>query len=149
VGGGTLLGLARHMLGVTRLETLEELAAQGDRSRVDLTVGDITGGSVGIVPASATASNFGKIRSDPTSADKALALMNMVAEVILTISLMAARACRQRTIVLTGKLTRIQPVCSRFTSVRVRSGPCFVVPPHAAYTTAIGAARVLQKRRRS
>jgi type II pantothenate kinase len=59
------------------------MAMNGDLTRVDLTVGDIAGGPVGIVPASATASNFGKVRSDPTPADKAAALVNMVAEGVI------------------------------------------------------------------
>lgn len=143
VGGGTLLGLARHLLGVTGLDTLESMAAQGDLSRVDLTVGDIAGGPVGIVSASATASNFGKVRADPTPSDKALALVNMVAEVTFTISLMAARACQHHEIVLTGKLTRVKLLRERLEAVRLRGRENFLIPPYAEYATAIGAARAV------
>ncbi|MGE0820768.1 MAG: BadF/BadG/BcrA/BcrD ATPase family protein [Candidatus Binatia bacterium] len=145
IGGGTLLGLARHLLGVTRLDTVEQLAAHGDLSRVDLTVGDITGGPVGIVPASATASNFGKIRADPTQADKALALVNMVAEVTFTVSLMAARARQHQDIVLTGKLTRVKPLRDRLEAMQPRRGENLIIPPHAEYATAIGAARAVHE----
>lgn len=144
VGGGTLLGLARHLLGVSRLDTLEQLALHGDLSRVDLTVGDIAGGPVGIVPATATASNFGKVRSDPTQADKALALVNMVAEVTFTLSLMAARARQHHEIVLTGKLTRVKSLRERFEAMRPRRGESVVVPPYAEYATAIGAATAVK-----
>lgn len=143
VGGGTLLGLARHLLGVTRLDTLEQLAAHGDLSHVDLTVGDIAGGPVGIVPASATASNFGKVRADPTPADKALALVNMVAEVTFTVSLMAARARQHTDVVLTGKLTQVKPLRERIEAARPRRGENFIIPPYAEYATAIGAARAV------
>ena len=143
VGGGTLLGLARHLLGVTRLDTLEQMAAHGDLSRVDLTVGDIAGGPVGIAPASATASNFGKVRADPTPADKALALVNMVAEVTFALSFMAARARHHTDIVLTGKLTRVQLLRERLEAVRPRRGENFIIPPYAEYATAIGAARAV------
>jgi type II pantothenate kinase len=145
VGGGTLLGLARHLLGVTRLDTLEEMASHGDLSRIDLTVGDIAGGPVGIVPASATASNFGKVRSDPTPADKALALINMVAEVTFTISIMAARARHHQDIVLTGKLTRVKPLRERIEAVHTRRGENFLIPPYAEFATAIGAARAVNQ----
>lgn len=144
VGGGTLLGLARHLLGISRLDTLEQMAVQGDLSRVDLTVGDITGGPVGIVPANATASNFGKVRADPTASDKALALINMVAEVTFTISLLAARACRQQDIVLTGKLTRVRSLRERVETIRLRRGESFYIPPYAEYATAIGAAYLVK-----
>ncbi len=143
VGGGTLLGLARHLLGVTRLDTLERMAAHGDLSHVDLTVGDIAGGPVGIVPASATASNFGKVRADPTPSDKALALVNMVAEVTLTVSMMAARSRQLHDVVLTGKLTRVQLLRERIEAARPRRGENFIIPPHAEYATAIGAARTV------
>jgi len=141
IGGGTLLGLARHLLGVTRLDTLEQMAASGDLSRVDLTVGDIVGGSVGIVPATATASNFGKVRADPTQSDKALALVNLVAEVTFTVSLMAARARQHKDVVLTGKLTRVKPLRDRLEALRPRRGENVIFPPYAEYATAIGAAR--------
>jgi type II pantothenate kinase len=141
VGGGTLLGLARHLLGVTRLDTLEQMAAAGDLTRVDLTVGDIAGGPVGIVPATATASNFGKVRADPTQADKALALVNMVAEVTFTLSLMAARARQHKDVVLTGKLTRIRSLRDRVEALQPRRGENVIIPPYAEYATAIGAAR--------
>jgi type II pantothenate kinase len=141
VGGGTLLGLARHLLGVSRLDTLEQMAAIGDLTRVDLTVGDIAGGPVGIVPASATASNFGKLRSDPTPADKAAALVNMVAEVTFTVSLMAARARQHHDIVLTGKLSRVKPLRDRLEEMQPRRGENMIIPPYAEYATAIGAAR--------
>jgi type II pantothenate kinase len=141
VGGGTLLGLARHLLGLTRLDTLEQMAAAGNLSHVDLTVGDIAGGPVGIVPATATASNFGKVRADPTQADKALALINMVAEVTFTLSLMAARARQHKDVVLTGKLTRIKSLRDRIEALQPRRGENVIIPPHAEYATAIGAAR--------
>lgn len=141
VGGGTLLGLARHLLGLTRLDTLEQMAAAGDLTRVDLTVGDIAGGPVGIVPATATASNFGKVRADPTQADKALALINMVAEVTFTLSLMSARARQHKDVVLTGKLTRIKSLRDRIEALQPRRGENVIIPPHAEYATAIGAAR--------
>lgn len=140
VGGGTLLGLARHLLGVSKLETLEAMAARGELSRINLTVGDIAGGPLGDLPPGSTASNFGKIGGDPTPEDKALAIINMIVEVVGVLSLSYARSCRQRDIVLTGKLTRTIEYARRFPQMqRMVSG--FIIPEHAAYATAIGAAR--------
>ncbi|GIW42072.1 MAG: type II pantothenate kinase [Candidatus Binatia bacterium] len=143
VGGGTLLGLSRHLLQVSQLETIERLAARGDLSRVDLTVGDITGGPVGNLPAEATASNFGKIAADASPEDKARALVNMVAEVILSLSVLGARAFGHSRIVLTGKLLRVRPVVERLRSTQALLSWDFVIPPHAEFATAIGAAQSL------
>src|SRR5579875_3407586 len=121
VGGGTLLGLARHLLGVSKIDTLEAMAARGDLSRVNLTVGDIGG--------------------DPSPEDKALAIINMIAEVVAVLSLSHARACGHKDIVLTGKLTRTIQFARRFAHMELMFSRGFIIPQHAAYATAIGAAR--------
>jgi type II pantothenate kinase len=143
VGGGTLLGLAKHLLQVSRLDTLERLAASGDLAHVDLTVGDIAGGPIGRLPAHATASNFGKFGADARPEDKARGLVNMIAEVIVSLSVLAARASGQQDIVLTGKLLRVRPFVDRVLATSGLFDCRFIVPPHAEYATAIGAARFL------
>ena len=143
VGGGTLLGLSKHLLNVARLETLEQMAERGDLSRIDLTVGDIAGGPVGNLPADATASNFGKLSSDVSPDDKARALVNMIAEVIVSLSVIAARASGLRDIVLTGKLLRVKPFVERIKATRLLFELNFIIPPQAEFATAIGAARSL------
>lgn len=141
VGGGTLLGLSKHLLNATRLETIEKLAAAGDLKRIDLTVGDIAGGPVGNLPVDATASNFGQLRSDATVEDKARALVNMIAEVIVSLSVTAARGHGMKKIVLTGKLLRVRPFVDRIRATRRLFDVEFLIPEHAEYATAIGAAR--------
>jgi type II pantothenate kinase len=141
VGGGTLLGLSKHILGVSSIDTLEAMASRGDLRRVDLKVGDIAGGPIGDLPAGTTAANFGKIRADATPEDKALAIINMIVEVIGVLSLANARACGQEDIVLTGKITRIFRFMQKIRRLEFMFGRGFVIPDHADYATAIGAAR--------
>jgi type II pantothenate kinase len=146
LGGGTLRGLSRHMLGVSSLETLEAMAERGDLTRVDLTVRDIAGGAIGDLPPGTTAANFGKVASDATADDKALAIMNMIVEVVSVLSIAAARASGQHDIVLTGKLTRIFRFMQRTKRMNFVFGGGFIIPEHADYATAIGAARVASRR---
>jgi len=141
LGGGTLRGLSRHMLGVSSLQTLEAMAERGDLSRVDLTVRDIAGGAIGDLPPGTTAANFGKIAADATSDDKALAIMNMIVEVVSVLSIASARASGQQDIVLTGKLTRIFRFMQKMKRLNFAFGGGFIIPEHADYATAIGAAR--------
>ncbi|HXD89431.1 MAG TPA: hypothetical protein VNU00_00130, partial [Candidatus Binataceae bacterium] len=141
LGGGTLRGLSRHMLGVSSLQTLEAMAERGDLSRVDLTVRDIAGGAIGDLPPGTTAANFGKFAADATSDDKALAIMNMIVEVIGVLSIASARACDQEDIVLTGKLTRIFRFMQKTRKLEFVFGRGLLIPEHADYATAIGAAR--------
>jgi type II pantothenate kinase len=145
VGGGTLLGLAKHMLGVVTIERLEDLARKGDLARVDLTVRDIAGGPIGDLPPNTTAANFGKVGADATSEDKALAIMNMIVESIGVLSLASARACGQENIVLTGKLSRLFRFMQEMKRLDFPFGRRFLIPEHADYATAIGAARTAQK----
>lgn len=141
IGGGTLLGLSKHLLNVTRIETLEQMAALGDLSHVDLTVGDLAGGPVGALPPDATASNFGKLSSDASPQDKARALVNMIAEVIVVLCVSTAKACDQHDIVLTGKLLRVRPIVERIRATKLLFDRKFIIPTQAEFATAIGAAR--------
>ncbi|XP_010932471.1 pantothenate kinase 1 [Elaeis guineensis] len=83
LGGGTILGLARLLTGCTSYEEFLELSQQGNNLAVDLTVGDIYG-ELGYpkhgLPASTTASSFGKVSSNKLSdykaEDLAAALLN-------------------------------------------------------------------------
>ena len=145
LGGGTLRGLSRHMLGVSSLQTLESMAERGDLSRVDLTVRDIAGGAIGDLPPGTTAANFGKVAADATSDDKALAIMNMIVEVIGVLAIASARACDQSDIVLTGKLTRIFRFMQNRRKLESVFGRGMMIPEHADYATAIGAARTALK----
>jgi type II pantothenate kinase len=141
IGGGTLLGLSKHMLGVSQFETLEAMASRGNLHRVDLSVRDIAGGPIGKLPPATTASNFGKLGADATAEDKALAIINMIVEVVGVLSIASARACGQENIVLTGKLTRVFRFMERTRGLESAFGRSFIIPDHADYATAIGAAR--------
>ncbi|KAI0494509.1 hypothetical protein KFK09_024647 [Dendrobium nobile] len=83
LGGGTILGLARLLTGCTSYDDFLELSQRGDNLTVDLTVGDIYGEhgypKIGL-PATTTASSFGKVTSNKLSdyraEDFAAALLN-------------------------------------------------------------------------
>lgn len=140
VGGGCLLGLARHMLNINTLKTLESLAEKGNLRTIDLSVGDIARGPVGTLPADATAANFGKITEDSSDADKALAIINLIAETLLVMSVFAARACHQKNIVLTGKLLRVKKLVTIMEERGKMLEVNLIVPAYAEYATVIGAA---------
>jgi type II pantothenate kinase len=112
LGGGTLLGLAAGLIGVTAFPELAALAASGRRERIDLRVSDIY--RAGGIPLAGdlTAANFGKLAArldagDPVPpADIAHALMGLVGEnVALVCGGLAAVAQVQR-IVFAGSTLR-------------------------------------------
>ncbi len=86
LGGGTIRGLGRLLIGETDHDTLIAYARQGDRRRVDLTVGEIyPPGEIALMP-DLTASNFGKSLSR-NPADLAAAAVGLVGE---NVALLAA-----------------------------------------------------------
>jgi len=108
IGGGTLAGLGRLLLGTANVGEIGTLARSGDAGRCDLRVGDILGGGIGIVPAEATAAHFarlarpGETPTRPEPADVAAALVNLVGQAVLRLAFEAALGHHARAIVLLG-----------------------------------------------
>lgn len=140
VGGGTLLGLSRQMLGVDSVEHLEQLAEEGDLSRVDLRIGDISGDNSFEINETITASNFGKLSDIANKHDLALGITNMVAETIAMLSIFAARNFKVKNVVLTGNLTSLPTVTRVFEGLEETFGVRFIIPAQAQFATVIGAA---------
>ncbi len=140
VGGGTLLGLSRTMLGVDSVEHLEELASTGDLHKVDLRIGDISGDENFQISKEITASNFGKLSDLANKNDIALGIANMVAETIAMLAVFAARNFKVKNVVLTGNLTSIPSVAHVFEDLEENFGVRFLIPELAQYATVIGAA---------
>ncbi len=140
VGGGTLIGLSRQMLGVDTVEHLEQLAMTGDLSNIDLRIGDISGDKDFQIKSDITASNFGKLSDLANHNDIALGIANMVAETIGMLSVFAARSYGLRDVVLTGNLTVLEPITRVFDGMEANFGIRFIKPERAQFATVIGAA---------
>lgn len=112
IGGGTLLGLARLLLGTGDPVEVDRLASTGDPAVCDLLVGDILGGGIGDVPAEATAAHFGRLGREPAiaanRADLAAALVNLVAQAVLRLAFEAALRHHARSILLVGHLLDVR-----------------------------------------
>ena len=141
IGGGTLLGLTKKMLGVDTIEHIEPLCENGDLSKVDLFIKDITReDALPELNTNLTASNFGKLSDMAEGKDIALGIANMVAETIAMMAIFAARGNGLTNIVLTGNLTTIKPIRSVFENLQHNFGVNFVIPENAQFGTVIGTA---------
>lgn len=110
VGGGTLIGLAKLLLGTDDVQEIGALVKQGDASRCDLSVGDIVGGGAGPVRAEATASHFGRLTRPDGSAkreDVAAALVRLVGQTALRLSIDTVLAHQAVGVVLIGHVLDI------------------------------------------
>jgi type II pantothenate kinase len=142
VGGGTLLGLARLLLATTDPQEIDELARSGDPNGADLSLGDVVGGPIGRLPASATAVNFGRLarqEAPVARADLASALVTLVGQVIAVTAINAARAQQLERVVVIGHLTDMPSVRSVLDEVGDYYGMRLTLPEQAGYGTALGA----------
>lgn len=143
VGGGTVLGLGRLLLGISSFEALVALADAGDRRRVDLLVGDV-------YPLAAeaplfrdlSAANFAKLEStDP--ADLASAIMGLVGETVALIAGSHAQRLGIDTIVYCGStLQRNHALRAVVEDITTRFGHAPRFLPRGAHCGAAGAAAI-------
>ena len=140
VGGGTLIGLSKKMLGVDTVEHLEKLCADGNLENVDLVIKDISGDANFQINGDITASNFGKLSDLASKNDIALGIANMVAETIAMLAVFAARSFGVESVVLTGNLTSLKAITSVFEGLETNFGVKFIIPEAAQFATVIGAA---------
>ncbi|RSN73862.1 pantothenate kinase [Candidatus Methanodesulfokora washburnensis] len=141
VGGGTLVGLGRLLLGRGSVEGIVELAERGRHEAVDLLIRDIVGGPVGNLPESATASNFGKVGDGTELSDIAAGLVRMISEVVGTVICLAAKSVKMEDrIVLVGTVPTIRIVGDQIKETIAMLGGHAVVPDKASYAAAVGAA---------
>jgi type II pantothenate kinase len=155
VGGGTILGLAALLSGKggsgTGLGTaasldytdLVAMAAQGDRTRVDLKVSHIYAGATPPIPGELTASNFGHVvhQTEPIRLSDALAsVIGLVGETVTTVSVHAARERGTAEVVYIGSTFRgnalLEGIVNRYT--RLRGAEPYVLPD-GEYSGAVGA----------
>lgn len=140
VGGGTLLGLSRKMLGIDSIEHLEQLAADGNLENIDLRICDISNDESFQINSNLTASNFGNLSDIANNNDVALGIANMVAETIAMLSIFAARSFNIKNVVLTGNLTALSSITHVFEDLEASFGVHFIIPELSQFATVIGAA---------
>ncbi|MBR6533969.1 MAG: type II pantothenate kinase [Clostridia bacterium] len=145
VGGGTLSGLSKRILGVDSIESTVMLAAEGNIEHVDLRVKDMTQKDIGLSD-NITAANFGKLSDLATKGDIALGLINLVFETAGMMSIFAARTHGIKDIVLTGHMTRIPQSTEIFKELSSLFGVNFIIPKNSEFGTVIGTALLDGKR---
>ena len=139
IGGGTLMGLSRGLLGVHTPDELFRLADQGDLGKVDLRIGDLFVGSDTLDPT-LTSSNLAKASPDSSQSDWAAGLLNLVLECTGTMAMLACGAHRVSNVVLLGALTQLPQARERFQVFTQLYTPDYQIVPNADCATAIGTA---------
>ncbi len=143
VGGGTLQGLGRLLLGTADALEIDAMAQQGDANQVDTMISEVMQGKVGSLPADANAVNFGKLawlsEASVYHEDVAAGLVRLVAQVIAMVAVNAARAENLNNIVVIGHLMDLPSICA---SMRQAAGfyqRSIIIPQNPGFGTVTGA----------
>ena len=140
LGGGLLIGLSKRLCGIDDMDELQRLAAAGDLHAIDLQLRDVFEGTLSHLTPSATVANMSKLSEQSSNADVAAGLCNLIFQSIGVMGVFAAKRHLTRTIVLVGTITD-WPIAQRsLDEVAALHNVKFIVPDHAAFATAIGAA---------
>ncbi|GAP08087.1 panthothenate kinase, acetyl-CoA regulated [Anaerolinea thermolimosa] len=142
VGGGTLQGLGRLLVGTADAPEIDRLALAGDPNRADLTLVEAVGGTVGRLPPDANAVNFGRLARQPlelSQPDLAAALVRLVGQVIAVVAINAARAEGLEPIVVIGHLVDLPSLRRVLNEVAGYYQATIYVPERPGMGTALGA----------
>jgi type II pantothenate kinase len=140
LGGGSLLGLGRLLLGTADFPELVALARRGDRSRVDLSVGDLYRGGGAPLPPGVPAAHFAKLDSTAPE-DLAAALIGVIGHNLGLICGQLALSHGVRAVLYCGStLVENEPLRDVLSWQTGVYGPAVHFPGHGAYCGALGAA---------
>lgn len=139
IGGGTLGGLCRKLVGMERFGQIKRLAESGDLRRVDLTIADISKSAAESLDPDMTAANFGNLAEDASPADLAAGAVNLVLQAIGTMTVLACQSCGADTVVLIGSMTTLTQAEANFRLFERLYGIRYIIPENATFATAIGA----------
>ena len=109
LGGGALVGLGSAVLSdienenrrVVGFKTLIDMAKRGDKSNVDLMIGDINKGSIGNMTSDITAANFAAMQKNANKYDYIAATLNLILE---NISLIVKSLCKNHPVIYIGTM---------------------------------------------
>ena len=116
IGGGTLAGLSRIMLKTDDIKQIVNLAKDGDISKINLLIGDISAKPLPGLPMTATASLFSNAKANASREDIAMGLIGMVLQSIGSATILSSLESGIKDFVMIGNLTLL-PQC--------RGIPCY------------------------
>ncbi len=148
VGGGTVLGLSKLLLGTTDPTEIAELAKLGNESGVDLILEDVVSGPIGELPSDTTAVNFGKISkidSDISKQDIAAGIVNLVGQTAARIATSVATTFNAKEIVVVGRSPSFNGLKNSLEQAASIMGFSPHFPENGEYASALGALLVAEK----
>ena len=148
VGGGTILGLSKLLLGTTDPIEIARLAKEGNESSVDLILEDVVSGPIGKLPSDTTAVNFGKLSkldSEISKQDIAAGIVNLVGQTAARIATSVATTFNAKEIVVVGRSPSFIGLKNSLEQAASIMGFSPHFPKNGEYASALGALLVAEK----
>ena len=148
VGGGTVLGLSKLLLGTSDPIEIAALAEKGSESEVDLILEDVVSGPIGQLPSTTTAVNFGKVSKmdrDYAREDIAAGIINLVGQTAARIATSVAMMFQANQIVVVGRAPSFSGLRKSLEEAASITGFTPHFPENGEYASALGALLVAEK----
>ena len=148
VGGGTVLGPSKLLLGTIDPNEIAKLAKEGDASGVDLILEDVVSGPIGELPSDTTAVNFGKISkidSEISKQDIAAGIVNLVGQTAARVATSVATTFKAKEIVVVGRSPSFNGLKNSLEQAASIMGFSPHFPKNGKYASALGALLVAEK----
>ncbi len=148
VGGGTVLGLSKLLLGTDNPEEIALLASKGNESKVDLILEDVVSGPIGQLPPDTTAVNFGKVtkvKDKLTKEDIAAGIVNLVGQTAARIATSVAMMFKADQIVVVGRTPSFIGLRNSLEQAAALTGFTPHFPDKGEYASALGALLMAEK----
>jgi len=141
MGGGTVRGLAKYIVGTRDVSELSMLTEKGDIGNVNLTMADVSKAKFEGLTADLTASNFGKTEVDASREDLTAGIYSLVIENVIQTGCMMAGQLGVKNIVMIGGLCNSSMLDNRIKVFRTMYPDFnFIKAEYGSYVTAIGTA---------
>lgn len=147
VGGGTILGLSKLLLGTIDPQEIQLLASSGDPKNIDLILEDVVTGPVGALPPDTTAVNFGKIAKTNeiySREDLAAAILNLVGQTSARIATSVAFAYQATDIIVVGRAPTFDMLKKSIKEASSLTGFTPHFPENGIYASALGALMIAE-----
>ena len=148
VGGGTVLGLSKLLLGTSDPLEIAALAEKGSESEVDLILEDVVSGPIGQLPSTTTAVNFGKVSKmdrEYAREDIAAGIINLVGQTAARIATSVAMMFQANQIVVVGRAPSFNGLRKSLEEAASITGFTPHFPENGEYASALGALLVAEK----
>jgi len=140
LGGGTMLSLFSMVMNGGGWQHLRILAERGDLNRIDKVIADVSAEALPDLPLDTTVVNLGKAEHESRPEDIILGLENMILQNIGVMANLAGQGYGIKQFVMLGRMVTLPHVADIFARLEKLYGIKIIVPSHAEFMTAIGAA---------